>query len=377
MNEQIAIPLFIKGWIDNNQATKLKKYITWLFEVEKNGNRGYKIEELSKMLGYQTSTARELLWMWEEDGLITHRDTEGCSFYYLNPIQDTEALAVPTILLENVLTETKNRELMVWLWLQLNPTTKIQERKLMKLFEYSHKNAIHAIMRELSNVGVLTYERITIDDTIFYELDYPFTVVQFHSTVIPKPILTSDANIETIGIPNKMIKWLLVSEDLLAIKLYCEWLIHLTSVPNYSLNTNELISNVFSSTDYATVQMTLKVMTQLGMVSSEIISNRNCYKLIISDELIYLDFEPFRQAVTELKHKELSLWLSLQLEPIARVKTKDLMDRVRMMSDVQCRNILKRLNATPWLKANKDKGRIYKLTYDVIQIEPEERIDYY
>lgn len=369
--EKIHLPLrFFRNWIEDCDYRKIRYYLTLLLEVDSHGNKGWRLEELGNLLKHQTPVLKDKLENWEADGWIQKTfSPKGVAYYYLTPLHE-EALVVSKEILVQLQNEAKSIAVVRWLWLQLNPSQVLSQRELMKTFKLEHQNGLYRMLRELQNLEVLEFYKISIDGVPYCEFDYEEGSIVSQALIVP-PLtpLYEEPTLETIQLPRQLIQWMSTVEDFMASKLYCQWAVYLLEVPNYYLSLNELITNVFSIKHYNIMQRHLAEMRRLNMIGVASKDVKRQRLIFPEGEYVEVELATLKRALTELKHKEFVLWLSLQLEPVSHISTDEIVSRINCYNTTQARNIFKRLVQTGWVELLDERGKYRRLRYQRV-IDP-------
>lgn len=363
--DQINLPLrFFREWVAQCNFRKVRYYLTLLLDVEVRGNVGWRLEELGNLLKHQTPVLREKLECWEDEGWIKKTmSPKGVDYYYLTPLTE-EALAVSRTALLQLRNEAKSIAMVRWLWFELNPTITLSQRELMKVFNFEHQNGLYRMLRELQSLEVIEFYKISVDGIPHCEFDYEEGIIKESALIVPPfTPLFDQASAQTIELPRHLIRWMQEVEDFMASKLYCQWAVHLTEVPNYYLSLNELITNVFSVKHYNIMQRHLAEMKRLQMIEVDSKDTKRQRLILPDGRYVSLELATFKKALKELKHKEFALWLSLQLEPTDQLSTEEIMRRINCYNATQARNIFKRLAQTGWVTMLDDRGKYRRIQY--------------
>lgn len=362
MNDQelIQLPLvFLKPWIETQDYKQTKYYLLLFFDFVETQKNGWYLDELAKILRHQKKVVEELLPHWLEMGWIQQHKQNNEPYYSLTPISKGEVLLIPNHLYQNLKNEIRLIDVARWLWLQLYPVSQISELALTESFQLERLTGVYRVLKVLEMAQLLWFDRELTEEGFQYELDY-FTCQQKEAVDLLPISWNQEQRVspQILEIPLQMKEWLKTSESLMISKLYCEWLMYLTTHTNYSFSLNELIKNVFSIQHYNSLHCPLKEMVNKGMIEH---TQQGTRRFILNEanlsETQAIDFQLIKKALSELGYREFALWLNLQIEPTQWITTHDVLLRLNCKNKNQARNILKRLNKSGWIKLSNPSSK--------------------
>lgn len=355
MNNQdlIQLPLrYIRPWIENQDYKQTKYYLMLFFDFIETNRNGWDLDELAKIIHHQKKVVEELLPNWLEMGWIQKHSFQGQVYYCLTPIEKGEALFIPNHLYVVLKEELRLIDVARWLWLQLCPVSQISETELTEFFQLDRQTGVYRVLKVFETTQLLWFDRFSAIDGLQYELDY-FTCEQKEAYQLLSITWEKNQNTfpQKLNLPLEMKEWINHSDSLMIPKLYCEWLIYLTTHTNHPFSLNELTKSVFSIQHYKSLRLPLDEMVKKGMIRPHLNGTRrftlNEDKLSKTQEI---DCLLVKKALSELGYREFTLWLNLQIEPTKWITTHDVLLRLNCKNKNQARNILKRLSKSGWIK---------------------------